>query len=256
MSITAPTSHQTNAVAFADLRQRVDEIKWWHRIDLGQGIVTPGRDPTPQKLERLKLPDLTGKTVLDVGAWDGFFSFEAERQGARRVLATDSFCWSGPGVGTKAGFELAREVLSSNVEDREIDVLDLSPENVGVFDVVLFLGVLYHMRHPMLALEKVAGVTGELLVVETAVDMLHVRRPSMAFYPGGELKGDPTNWVGPNPAAVRGMLQSVGFRKVEVVYRDSIFRQVGRALRNKLKDRRPYLLRGLVQGRIVCHAWR
>ncbi len=108
----------------------------------------------------------------------------------------------------------------------------------------------------MLALEKVVSVTGELLVVETTVDMLQVRRPSMAFYPGAELKGDPTNWVGPNPAAVCGMLQSVAFRNVQVVYRDSIFRKAGRALRDKFKDRRPYLLRGLVQGRIVCHARR
>ncbi len=247
---------QTEAVATADLRQRVGAVNWWHRIDLGQGIVTPGRDPTPQKLRRLKLPDVAGKTVLDVGAWDGYFSFEAERRGARRVLATDSYCWSGRGPATKAGFELARETLGSNVEDRDLDVLDISPQNVGVFDVVLFLGVLYHMRHPMLALEKVASVTGELLVLESVVDMLHVRRPCMAFYPGGELKSDSSNWVGPNPAAVRAMLQSVGFRKVNVVYLDSVFRQAGRALRDKLKDRRSRLLRGLAQGRIVCHAWR
>jgi len=103
--------------------------------------------------------NLAGKTVLDVGAWDGFFSFESERRRAERVLATDSFCWSGEG-GTKAGFELARKVLNSKVEDVEMDVLDLSPENIGTFDIVLFLGVLYHMRRPLLALERPGEVVG------------------------------------------------------------------------------------------------
>src|SRR2546423_11103508 len=109
------------------LREAVNGIKWFHRIDLGHGVVTPGIDDTPAKLATIGLPvDLHGQSVLDVGAWDGFFSFEAERRGARRVLATDSFCWSGPGWGTKAGFELARQALGSRVEDKEIDVLDLS----------------------------------------------------------------------------------------------------------------------------------
>jgi len=74
------------------LRREVASIKWYHNIDLGHGIVTPGIDNTPKKLGRLHFPErLDGKTVLDIGAWDGFFSFEAERRGAARVLATDSY---------------------------------------------------------------------------------------------------------------------------------------------------------------------
>ena len=79
-------------------------------------------------------------TVLDIGSWDGFFAFEAERRGASRVLATDSFCWNGDGWGTKDG-SIARKVFNSKVEDLEIDVLELSPEKVGTFDLVLCLGV-------------------------------------------------------------------------------------------------------------------
>lgn len=161
--------------------------------------------------------DLTGSSVLDIGAWDGFFSFAAERRGAQRVLATDSFCWDGGGWGTKAGFDLARRALNSKVEDKRIEVIDLSPDTVGVFDVVLFLGVLYHMKHPLLALERVASVTRTQLIMQTQVDMLAVARPAMAFYPGTELNGDPTNWVGPNPAAVVAMLQLVGFTRVEIL---------------------------------------
>ena len=108
------TAIDPQAPAAGDLRQRVGKIRWYHRIDLGDGIVTPGVDPSPRKLERLRLPaDLGGKTVLDVGAWDGFFSFEAERRGASRVLATDSYAWSGVDWGTKQGFELARARLGS-----------------------------------------------------------------------------------------------------------------------------------------------
>jgi Protein of unknown function (DUF1698) len=145
------------------------------------------------------------------------FSFEAERLGAKRVLATDSYSWDGGGWGTKKAFELAREALHSKVEDRTIDVMDLSPEGIGQFDVVLFLGVLYHLRHPLLALEKVFSVTGDMLILETVVDLTWTRYPVLRFYPGSQLAGDQTNWFGPNPSAVVSMLKVVGFRKVEIV---------------------------------------
>jgi len=200
-----------------ELRRKVAGLQWFHTIDLGNEIVTPGLDASPQKLQTIGMPaDLTGMSVLDLCAWDGFFSFEAERRRASRVVAVDSFCWNGPGWGTKAGFELVRQALGSQVEDRELDVLDVSPDAVGVFDVVLFLGVLYHMRHPLLALEKVSSVTGGMLILETHVDLTMMQRPAMAFYPGGELGGDTSNWCGPNEACVIAMLHEVGFKKVDV----------------------------------------
>src|SRR6266849_2248190 len=200
-----------------DIRSEIAKIRWFQQIDLGHGIVTPGAEHSPGKLEILGIPDdLTGWSVLDVGAWDGFFSFEAERRGARPVLATHHFCWSGGGWGTKAGFDLARRVLRSKVQDKRIDVLDHSPQTVGVFDLVLFLSVLYHMRHPLLALEKMASVTRRLLIIETHVDMLDCPRPAMAFYPGTELCNDGSNWCGPNPGMMEAMLKLVGFRTVKV----------------------------------------
>lgn len=201
----------------AELQDAVRKIDWAHTIDLGQGLTTPGRWNTPQVFERLGLSgELQGKSVLDVGCWDGYYSFRAERLGARRVLATDAFIWK---AGHKDGFLLARGALQSSVEDREIDVLDLSPEAVGTFDVVLFLGVLYHMKHPMLAMERVASVTGELLVVETVIDLLYLPgKRAMAFYPGSELEQDATNWFGPTPEAVEAMLRLAGFKRVERVW--------------------------------------
>lgn len=203
----------------ARLRSEVAEIPfWYHCLDLGDGVVTPGCAATKwgETGDSIGMPpSLEGKAVLDIGAWDGFYSFEAERRGASRVLATDSYAWKSYQANGKAGFELARRELRSGVEEMEVDVLDLSPEVVGGFDLVLFLGVLYHMRHPLLALERVAAVCEGQLIVETHVDMLDVRRPAMAFYPGTELNNDPTNWCGPNPAMVHALLRTAGFRRVE-----------------------------------------
>jgi tRNA (mo5U34)-methyltransferase len=236
------------------LQLEVGRHEWFHAMDLGQGVVTPGRiDVARQTLPRLKLPaSLAGKTVLDIGAWDGFFSFEAERRGARRVLATDSHAW----YTRKPAFELARRALGSKVEDCDIDVMDLAPERIGTFDVVLFLGVLYHMRHPMLALEKVLSVCADHLILETVTDLTWTRYPVMRFYPGSELAGDASNWFGPNPAALVGMLKAVGFKRVEIVspqYRSLAYR-IGRAI---LKRRMYSPFWPAIQNdRIVVHAWR
>jgi tRNA (mo5U34)-methyltransferase len=195
-------------------------------------------------------------TVLDVGAWDGFFSFEAERRGAERVLAIDSFSWDGDGWGSKAGFELAHQTLGSAVESKSVDVLELSPERIGTFDLVLFLGVLYHMRHPLLALERVASVTGTQLIVETHVDLIRLRRPAAAFYPGSEVNRDPSNWWGPNPAAVEAMLDSVGFPRVEIVHRPRGFPfSVARGIRRK-RRRGDSLRHAVNYGRMTAHAFR
>ena len=106
--------------ADAELRAAVARQDWFHTIDLGSGVVTPGRDESPRKLGWIGLPSGpgTGRSVLDVGAWDWLFSFECERRGAARVLAVDGPAWQEPawgprGYGTKAGFELARRALDS-----------------------------------------------------------------------------------------------------------------------------------------------
>jgi len=242
-----------NEIGLEDLKKQVARIDWWHTIDLGHGILTPGQDDTPAKLRTIQMPeDLSGMTVLDVGAWDGFFAFEAERRGAKRVLAIDSVCWRNR-PGAKDGFELARKVLRSKVEDLEMEVLDISSERIGVFDVVLFLGVLYHMRHPLLALERVFSVTKRLLILETAVDATFTRRPAMVFYPGNELRGDSSNWWGPNRPAVEAMLRTVGFRQVKLVAKHSPPRRFLAALRDAVKLKTP-LAAGLQRTRMVFHA--
>ena len=245
-------------LAAPDLRSEVERIRWFHTIDLGDGIVTPGQDESLRKLEWLGLPpSLAGKTVLDVGAWDGFFSFEAERRGARRVVAMDPACWREPawgpdGWGTRQGFDLARRALGSRVEDLDLDLLELSPERVGTFDVVLFLGVFYHLPDPLPHLERVASVTGERLVLETHADLIDLRRPAMAYYAGTEVSGDPSNWWGPNPALLRAVLKGMGFSRVEVVHLERLGYRLARAAYRRVRGPRF----GAMQGRVVVHAFR
>lgn len=224
-------------------------------MDLGAGLRTAGIHDPLTRLPLLGLPEsLTGLTVLDIGAWDGFFSFECERRGAARVVAADYFSWHGAGWGTKAGFEIAREALGSRVEDIDIDVMDLSPERIGRFDLVLFLGVLYHLRDPLVALERVASVTRSTAILETVVDCVGVKRPVAAFYPGRELNDDPTNWWGPNPAAMIGMLRSVGFARAEMITPlPKPLRRAARAAWHHLKGKNRFT-RALQQDRAVFHA--
>jgi tRNA (mo5U34)-methyltransferase len=239
----------------SDLARRAAALRWYHTIDLGNGVVTNGIDDTPYRLTRLGLPEsFAGRTVLDIGAWDGFFSFEAERRGAARVVAADYYSWHGGGWGTKDGFRFARDARGSKVEDVDIDVMDLSPERIGVFDVVLFLGVLYHLRHPLLALERVASVTSGLLILETVVDMVGIRRPAMAFYPDRELNNDPTNWWGPNVPAVEGMLRSAGLRRVTTITpQPSAAYRAARAVYHRLRGKNAFGT-ALRQDRAVFHA--
>lgn len=239
--------------ARTSLRDEAARIRWFHTLDLGDGVVTAGEDDSPGKLRRLHLPDLTGRTVLDVGAWDGFFSFAAERAGATRVVAVDPACWNPPawgdrGWGTRAGFDLARRALGSSVEAADLGSLEDVP-SLGSFDVVLFLGVLYHLPDPLPTLEGVAGCARELLILETHADLQGMRRPAMAYYPGEEVDGDPSNWWGPNAPLLQALLRGQGFARVDVVSRDGLPYRVARAIRRGGRFRAG-------QGRLVLHARR
>lgn len=236
-----------------ELRREVAGIRWFHSIDLGNGIVTPGVDRSARRLKGIHLPtSLRGMSVLDIGTFDGFYAFEAERRGAR-VVATDTAVWRNPHIG-RAGFDLAHRVLGSSVEGREVDVLDLSPETIGTFDLVLFLGVLYHLPNPLLALERVASVTRRQLIMETHVDLLGTRRPAAAFYPRDELQDDASNWWGPNLSAGMGMLEAVGFSRVEVVFVSSWPTRIARAAKHRARGKSALV--ALREGRAVFHAFK
>jgi tRNA (mo5U34)-methyltransferase len=174
----------------------------------------------------MELPErLDGIRVLDVGARDGYFSFAAERRGAE-VLAVDSMA---PHL---TGFATAASLVGSSVEYRTTNVYDLDPEDVGTFDAIFFLGVLYHLRDPMLALDRLREVArpeatiwveshvidqqlvdpkSEELKSLSSVAPELVDVPIAQFYPGGLLSGDGSNWWGPNLAGLKAMVESAGF---------------------------------------------
>jgi tRNA (mo5U34)-methyltransferase len=202
-----------------------DEVRqfpyWFHSIDLGAGIVTPGaKSPLQHEQESAAFFDrvqLLDRSVLDIGAWNGFYSFEAKRRGAKRVLATDSYCWTHPDFQGRKAFELARRTLSLDIEAQEIDVGQISPDTVGEFDIVLFLGVFYHRYDAIDALARAARLAKHLLIVETLLDLPEVDVPAMAFYPPGRKPADDdTNWWGPNVPCMRELLLGHKFVEVEI----------------------------------------
>lgn len=188
----------------------MNDINWWHTIDLLDGRHTPGRIQPKYEWPKLQVPDLAGKSVIDIGTWDGYYAFECEARGAEWVTATDSYMWH---MDTgRRGFDYAHKARRSKVEAIDVDVLELSHKTVGTFDVVLFLGVLYHMRHPLLAIEKAASVMGQdaVLILETYLSEtpLSPTRPALEF-------PDPTNrgsdaFFGPNALLVHHWLKMAG----------------------------------------------
>jgi tRNA (mo5U34)-methyltransferase len=237
------------------LREKVATVPfWWHSVELGFGVTTPGVR-TPRDLARelaaLKLPDLRGKTVLDIGAWDGFFSFAAEERGATRVVACDRFVWAldrdeknryraackAAGIRLqpfdrvphlwrfdelpgKRGFDLAHAARQSRVEPLVADYLSMALESVGRFDVVLYLGVLYHMENPLAALRRVRDLTREIAIIETEAIVVggFERTPMSEFFPlDAKLLDDPTNFWAPNAACLADLCETAGFSRVDLL---------------------------------------
>lgn len=196
-------------------RGRFNSSGWWHSIDLGNGEITPGARSHAELHEiyaSFGLPeDLTGKRVLDIGCWDGFFSFEMERHGAD-VVAID--CWR-----PQTFFE-ARQILNSRVEFHEKSVYELTRNELGSFDIVLMLGVLYHLQHPLLALQRVCELSRNLAIIESHVvdNVLRSDVPIMEYYEMDELGGQYDNWWGPNVKCMTGMLRTAGFVRTEVAF--------------------------------------
>ncbi len=220
------------------LLETVKKYKWYHKIDLGNGIVTPG--PQPLCLDAYQIPDrLDGLRVLDVGAWDGLWTFEALKRGAREVIAIDD--WSDlPWVDTSVAenprvqwdtFDLCKTILNYSDEQCKRYTMSIyDAEKLGKFDVVFFFGVLYHCRHPLLALDVLSKVCTKEIYVESAIcdDYSPHRNPDMIgagyanrtdvvmeFYPNSEYGGIGSNWWCPTLICLKLMVQSAGFKDVE-----------------------------------------
>jgi tRNA (mo5U34)-methyltransferase len=211
-----------NADERGRLQAEIARLPWFHQIDFGAGILTPGQIKTAKirRMSRMLFDglDLKGRTLLDVGCWDGAYSIEAARRGAA-VTATDHFVWHHVPARRQA-FDLAIAHLAPTIKAIDIPVEELNTASLGRFDIVLFLGVLYHLRHPLAELERVAQLAQDTLIVETRMTMRHIRKPVMQFHPGASLEEDPTNWWTPNRRCVEEMLRDIGFRQIRFTQPD------------------------------------
>jgi tRNA (mo5U34)-methyltransferase len=202
------------------LQEQIDALRWFHQIDFGNGIITPGLASLAQMNAQADIyfsDGVGGLSVLDIGCWDGFNSLEAVRRGATRVLAMDHWVWHYHPFAKRDTVELVREYAAPDLKILDIDLFNIGPNNVGRFDVVLFCGVLYHLRDMLAGLERAASVTDKMLVLETHMDARDIDRPAAIFYPTVECNGDGTNWWGPNRACVEGMISDVGFSQIEFI---------------------------------------
>jgi tRNA (mo5U34)-methyltransferase len=127
--------------------------------------------------------------------------------------------WDPRGLPGKAGFDTARDALASRVEPVVGDFMTMDVNRLGQFDVVFFLGVLYHLEEPLAGLRRIRQLTTELAVIETAATLVQGKetRPLVEFFPGAELDGDVGNWWSPNEAALHGLCRAAGFSMVETV---------------------------------------
>jgi tRNA (mo5U34)-methyltransferase len=203
-------------------------IYWHQRWQIFEGIFTPGVNPIAEMCDNLNLPrDLSGKRVLDIGAWNGCVSFECERRGAREVIAL------GPENPQDTGFYKIRAAIGSTKTSYVPgSIYDLNPDKLGYFDVVLCCGVLYHLRYPQLGIDNLRRIcTGEVYVETFVIDnevllkdpkgiqkkAMNEIAPSLLgtpmwqFYQLDELEKDFSNWFGPNSLAVVQAFESAGF---------------------------------------------
>lgn len=224
MSRTQPISDRN------EIQRLINEHgRWWHEIELAPGIITPGDDSNREKLpilEKLGLAkSMKGTRALDIGCSDGYFSFELEKRGAE-VTAIDFV------PEDYTGFSVAKKILGSSTKYKMDNAYNLNPTDYGYFDIVFFLGVLYHLRKPQAALDAVRSVMkpgGQLFVATFLIDE-HVLLPDGSVttlddlnpvlteiplwqaYKGGVLNGDFTNSFAPNMCALRVALEEAQFR--------------------------------------------
>jgi tRNA (mo5U34)-methyltransferase len=234
LDASAATALTNDAIA-----SRIAELApWFHRIDLGNGLTTKSQsiwgEPADHPLSTWEFvkhavpSDLSGQSVLDVGCNAGFYSIQAKRRGAERVLGVDA------GSREIRQASLVRDILGLDIEYRRMSVYNLSPKAAGTFDVTMALGLLYHCKHLLLAVERLFVVTRGLLVVESEVlpddEALAVRERllgglnsslhALAYVANDSAAQESAhNWFVPSVSGLLAILEDVGFQDAKLVSR-------------------------------------
>lgn len=211
-----------------ELLQAVNALEWYHTLDLGDGISTPGTFDLRGIVDRLGIPErLDGKTVLDVGPGDGFFSFLFEERGAS-VTTVELPSWGAhdaspvlkrfyesEGSGAMRNIHdplgLAASVKRSRVKRLFVSVYDFDPAKHGTYDVVFCASVLLHLTDPLRALYRIFSATKEMALVSTPLDPEESGEARALFR--GTATGH-TFWL-PNRTCLMQMMRAAGFGDVE-----------------------------------------
>lgn len=211
---------------------------WFHNIDLGNGHATKdysiGSEPsdhprgTWEFVKRALPANLAGKSVLDVGCNAGFYSIEAKRRGASRVLGIDA-----EGRAIRQAL-MVRDILGLDIEYRRMSVYAISPADIGTFDVTMALGLLYHCKHLILAVERLFLVTRGLAIVESEVlperrtwvsrtgrfgGVLSSLHPVAYLANNSAVRESVYNWFIPSVSGLLAILTDVGFQDAALVSR-------------------------------------
>lgn len=210
-----------------DLLARASGHKWYHTMDLGHGVVTPGFVDHRLQLPQYQLPEsMAGLRCLDIATFDGFWAFEFERRGAAEVIALDlpdrthqdcpRWLLRKPAEfklteRDDAGFLLAHEAYDSRVKRVEKSVYELDPEVDGMFDLVFISDVLVHLRDPQLAIERAYSVCrGDIIIA----DVYSPELEGLGDVPVARFLGPGETWWKPNVACLRQMMTVAGFEPV------------------------------------------
>jgi tRNA (mo5U34)-methyltransferase len=252
----APPSVHSDPAA-REIWDRISNMHWYHTIDLGHGVATPGFIDNRPTVHLFGIPeDLTGMRCLDIGTYDGFWSFEFERRGASEVIGIDvdsplehdiprqtklrleeqakqedlhdSFNRELAGVGLQVqgeGFRTAADILGSKARRLSLNVYDLSPERVGMFDVVLISQLLLRLRDPQTIIENMFSVCRGIAIIAEPYDARLEALPEAAsHFVGTEEAGV---WWGHSIKSMRKMMSVAGFDPIEEVARFPVQNRVG-----------------------------
>jgi len=239
----------------------INSLSWFHSIELPGGVITPGASGPPNKaiLSLFDTIDFKGKLVLDIGCWDGLWSFEAEKRGAATIFATDDL--SQRSHSDQHTFTVAHELLKSKVIYRpNISVYEIDKLEKRDFDIILFFGVYYHLKHPLYALSKLRGVCreGGLLLAEGPLFNNH-KISYAKFYYNQWYVNDRANWWVASVKCFREMLECSFFRVDKEIdtaklqerpnnFAHAIVKNVGRAILNGFFPKR-YLIQAVAVSR-------
>jgi tRNA (mo5U34)-methyltransferase len=188
----------------ADLLGMVPELQWAHSIDVGDGVVTPGQwgAPNPLIVRAIDDVDFRGKKVLDIGCWGSLWSFMAEDRGAAEIYSTDDL--SQRPLTQYPTFDLARRLRGSKAKYfGDVDVLDVSRLGVADFDVVLYCGIYYHLKDPLLAFARLRQVMKEGAILIVSGVVIGSAGVFARFYYHEDFANDPTNWWVPTAPCLR-----------------------------------------------------